>query len=155
MTDRAETTQQADGGQQAHDYAGDVSVTDAWGVLQSDPSAVMVDVRTPAEWAYVGTADLGSVGKDPVCIPWQNYPGMELNAEFEAQMESEGVAKGVPVLFLCRSGARSAAAAKAMTAAGWGPCFNIADGFEGPLDGEKHRGSTGGWKAADLPWHQK
>jgi rhodanese-related sulfurtransferase len=57
-------------------------------------------------------------------------------------------------LFFCRSGSRSLAAAKAMAAAGYRACHNVAGGFEGPLDDERHRGSADGWKAAGLPWLQ-
>jgi rhodanese-related sulfurtransferase len=58
------------------------------------------------------------------------------------------------VLLLCRSGARSRAAAIALTAAGYGPCYNVSEGFEGDRDGAAHRGSVGGWKVAGLPWAQ-
>ena len=42
----------------------------------------------------------------------------------------------------------------ALTEAGHTRCFNIADGFEGPLDDKRHRGAIGGWKAQGLPWSQ-
>jgi adenylosuccinate synthase len=32
--------------------------------------------------------------------------------------------------------------------------FNVADGFEGPVDAEGHRGTVAGWKAEGLPWRQ-
>jgi rhodanese-related sulfurtransferase len=59
-----------------------------------------------------------------------------------------------PILFICRSGGRSRAAAAALTAAGYRRCYNVAEGFEGNPDPERHRGKTGGWKAAGLPWVQ-
>jgi rhodanese-related sulfurtransferase len=58
------------------------------------------------------------------------------------------------VLFLCRSGARSRAAAVALTGLGFAKAFNVAGGFEGDPDGERHRGNINGWKAAGLPWRQ-
>jgi rhodanese-related sulfurtransferase len=79
---------------------------------------------------------------------------MQPNPEFVAALSSALSDKETPLLFLCRSGARSAAAAKAMTAAGYSTCFNVADGFEGPLDAQAKRGAAGGWKAAGLPWRQ-
>jgi rhodanese-related sulfurtransferase len=72
----------------------------------------------------------------------------------EALLESAGVERGAPLVFLCRSGARSRHAAVAMTSAGWAPCFNVSDGFEGPLDGSRRRGVLSGWKAGRLPWTQ-
>ncbi|MET0313322.1 MAG: rhodanese-like domain-containing protein, partial [Hansschlegelia sp.] len=83
---------------------------------------------------------------------------MQVDASFADKVGSEllaaGLSKDAPVFFLCRSGARSQAAAAAMAAAGWSRCFNVAGGFEGPPDGERHRGSTAGWKADGLPWSQ-
>ncbi len=83
---------------------------------------------------------------------------MKVNPNFAANLEAalreKGAARDTPVLFLCRSGARSRAAAIAMTAAGHTQCFNIADGFEGPLDEQRRRGATAGWKAQGLPWSQ-
>ena len=137
-------------------YAGDVTPAEAWRVLEANPDAVLVDVRTRAEWSFVGLADLSGLGKEPVLMEWQQFPTMAANAGFVADLSAAlGAArKAAPVLFLCRSGARSRAAAIAMTAAGFGRCFNIAGGFEGDLDGERHRGRQNGWKAAALPWAQ-
>ena len=69
-------------------------------------------------------------------------------------LRNRGVPTSAPVYFLCRSGARSRAAALAMTQAGQERCYNIADGFEGPLDDKHRRGAVEGWKAHDLPWAQ-
>ena len=79
---------------------------------------------------------------------------MQPNPDFVTALAGGVADKNTPLLFLCRSGARSAAAAKAMTAAGYSTCLNVSDGFEGPLDGEAKRGSSGGWKASGLPWRQ-
>ena len=70
------------------------------------------------------------------------------------ELQRRGADKTSPVLFLCRSGARSRHAAIALTSAGWTHCYNIADGFEGPLDGERRRGAIGGWRAKGMPWTQ-
>ncbi len=135
-------------------YAGDVTPATAWKILGERADAVLIDVRTRAEWSYVGLPDLESLARKPALVEWQTFPSMQLNAEFVATLSSALPDKAVPLLFLCRSGARSAAAAKAMTAAGYSTCLNVVDGFEGPLDSQSRRGGAGGWKAAGLPWRQ-
>lgn len=135
-------------------YAGNVMPATAWTILSENKNAVLVDVRTRAEWNYVGLPELASIGKRPVLLEWQVFPSMQQNPEFVPVLGNAVTDKDTPLLFLCRSGARSAAAAKAMTAAGFSTCFNVADGFEGPLDAEGQRGSAAGWKATGLPWRQ-
>jgi rhodanese-related sulfurtransferase len=126
-----------------------------WAALQAEPNARLVDVRTDAEWAYVGLPDLSAAGKQPVLIPWQVFPGMQVNAAFTEHMAEAGLAPDDHIYFLCRSGVRSLAAAQAAQAAGFPHAYNIADGFEGPPDGEGHRGKLAGWKADGLPWRQR
>lgn len=135
-------------------YAGDVAPATAWKILKDRKDAVLIDVRTRAEWNYVGLPDLETLGKKPALIEWQAFPSMQPNPEFVSALSGALPDKEVPLLFICRSGARSAAAAKAMTAAGYSTCLNVADGFEGPLDAQAKRGTAGGWKAAGLPWRQ-
>jgi rhodanese-related sulfurtransferase len=136
-------------------YAGDLSAQEAWDLLINDPKAQLVDVRTTAEWAFVGLPDLSAVGRQVFRVEWQMFPTMAPNPDFlGAVTAAVGADKDTPVLFLCRSGARSRAAAIALTASGYGKAFNIAGGFEGDLDAERHRGTTTGWKAQGLPWAQ-
>jgi len=135
-------------------YAGDVSPTTAWKILDENKDAILIDVRTRAEWNYVGLPDLETLAKKPALIEWQIFPSMQPNPEFVAALSGALPDKEAPLLFLCRSGVRSAAAAKAMTAAGYSTCLNVTDGFEGPLDAQAKRGAAGGWKAAGLPWRQ-
>lgn len=127
----------------------------AWEALQSNAQAQMVDVRTDAEWAYVGMPDLSAAGKQPVLIPWQLFPRMGVNELFVAQAKEAGLTPEHHIYFLCRSGVRSLAAAQAMAAAGFPHVYNILDGFEGPHDPEGHRGQMAGWKADGLPWRQR
>jgi len=138
-------------------YAGDVSPRGAWSQLAEDRGALLIDVRTEAEWNFVGIPDLSSLEKKALLVEWQHFPSAP-NTAFELQakaaLERAGYRKGAPVFFLCRSGARSRAAAIALTAEGYGPCFNISEGFEGALDAGGHRGVQGGWKASGLPWVQ-
>ncbi len=143
-----------DGRTSAEGYAGDITASEAWRLLAADPAATLIDVRTAPEWAYVGVPDLASIGKPVVRASWQAYPAMSVNPTFEDDLVAAGVDRRAPVIFLCRSGARSKAAAIAMTARGFARCFNLADGFEGPLDAAGHRGTAGGWRAAGLPWRQ-
>lgn len=136
-------------------YAGDVSVAEAWDLLSREADAQLVDVRTSAEWNFVGLPDLATLGRTVHRIEWQMFPSGTQNPDFAAQAAAAlGADKDVPVFFLCRSGARSRAAAMAMTAAGYTKAFNIAGGFEGDLDEARHRGTSNGWKAAGLPWTQ-
>ncbi len=136
-------------------YAGDVAPADAFDALARDPDAALVDVRTEPEWRFVGLPDLTMIGKQVKLVPWQTYPDGELNAAFVRECEAAGIEKGKPLYFLCRSGVRSMHAAVAMTARGYGPCYNVAQGFEGDKDVDMHRGRTGGWKVAGLPWLQE
>lgn len=141
--------------EQPEGYAGDVSVTAAWDLLQKEPRAQLVDVRTVAEWNFVGLPDLAGLSRQVHCIEWQQFPNGMTNPDFVAQASTAlGADKNTPILFLCRSGARSRAAAMAMTEVGYTKAFNVAGGFEGDLDSQRHRGKTNGWKAAGLPWKQ-
>lgn len=135
-------------------YTGDVTATAAWDALQEDQTAVLVDVRTQAEWAFVGLCNLSGVGKSPLLVSWQEFPHMQINAAFAETLIQQGIPKDSPIYFLCRSGVRSQSAASAMVAAGYSKCYNILGGFEGDVDQDGHRGVMGGWKAAGLPWQQ-
>ena len=139
-------------------YGGDISATEAYELLKKDKSSVLVDVRTKAEWAFVGAPDLSPLNKEPVFIEWQEYPSMQVNPQFGERVQALIAALGgdasTPLLFLCRSGARSQAAAIAVTAAGQLKCLNIAGGFEGGHDASRRRGAIQGWKASGLPWAQ-
>jgi len=135
-------------------YAGDISPADAWARLTSEPNVKLIDVRTQAEWVYVGLPDLSTLEKQPILVSWQVFPTMARYEAFAEQLAGQGIAKDDVLLFLCRSGVRSKAAAELMTQLGYGQCWNVSDGFEGPLDGARHRGTAQGWKSAGLPWIQ-
>ncbi len=139
-------------------YAGDISVEAAMKLLSGDGKAALVDVRTEPEWQFVGAPDLSQLGKDVIFLSWQTYPSMQVPADFASRLaeilKERGAEANTPVLFLCRSGARSRSAAMEMTRSGWGQCYNVSDGFEGPLDPEGKRGRSGGWKSSGLPWRQ-
>jgi rhodanese-related sulfurtransferase len=130
------------------DYAGDVSPQETWDLLTADPDAVLVDVRTEAEWKFVGIPDISSLGRSLYLVEWGRHDFVDQLAGALAEH-----APGAPVLFICRSGQRSVSAAIAATGAGIAPAYNVLDGFEGPLDQHGHRGGTG-WRALGLPWRQ-
>lgn len=134
-------------------YAGDITPEEAWTLLTDVPEAVLVDCRTEAEWRFVGVPDLATLGRDVVFIEWNRTDGTTNETFVDDLVEKVGAAPDRPVVFLCRSGNRSIAAAKAATAAGIAPSYNILDGFEGDLDQHRHRGGSG-WKAVGLPWRQ-
>lgn len=139
-------------------YAGDATPGESLDALMRDASAQLVDVRTTAEWAYVGSPDLSGASRDAIRIEWQVFPSMTVNPDFVENLRRELAARAVaadaPLYFLCRSGVRSRAAAIAVTAAGFPRCYNVAGGFEGPHDAERRRGTKAGWKAEGLPWVQ-
>ncbi|PBC44458.1 rhodanese-like domain-containing protein [Rhodococcus sp. ACPA4] len=137
-------------------YAGDLTPEQAWELLRENPEAVLVDVRTDAEWKYVGIPDVTSLGNSAVQIEWVSYPNGARNDNFVDELKESGVVpgSGKPVIFLCRSGQRSIGAAESATAAGIGPSYNVLDGFEGGLDADGHRGVVG-WRAVGLPWRQQ
>ena len=137
-------------GEPAEGYAGDITPQQAWDLLEQDPGAVLVDVRTAAEWRAIGVPVLDSLGKRTVLAQWVLADGRP-NPSFLAELEDAGVRAGRPVVFLCRSGQRSIGAARLATAAGIGPSYNVLEGFEGAPgpDGVRDRE---GWKIRGLPW---
>ena len=135
-------------------YAGDIFPADAWSMLLRDPNAILIDTRTEAEFCYVGGPDLSGLPNPFHRICWKIFPDMARNPHFEDAVRDVAPDPTVPILFLCRSGVRSAAAATALSALGYENCFNIAEGFEGDKDGKGHRGTVNGWKVRGLPWVQ-
>lgn len=132
-----------------------ISALQAWAVLQADKDALLIDVRTNAEWAFVGIPDLSTLGRSVVLVEWQRYPEMRVNPAFCDELHRYvGAQYTTPLLFMCRSGGQSHAAALAMAARGFERCMNIADGFEGDLSPQRRRGAINGWRAAGLPWVQ-
>lgn len=128
--------------------------------LAEDENSALVDVRTRAEWAYVGLPDISATGRPFFAVEWLSFGAQAPNPAFVGQLvdQAGGQLPG-RVFFICRSGARSLAAARAvaqaMEAAGQPVhCTNVREGFEGDLDGDRHRGRVNGWKARGLPWVQ-
>ncbi|WP_323120628.1 rhodanese-like domain-containing protein [Burkholderia alba] len=130
-------------------YAGALSPAESFELLQLDPSARLVDVRTRAELDWVGRPLVGD--GQYLHIEWTRYPGGVPNPDFIAQLRS-AVAADTPVLFLCRSAARSKLAAVAAAQAGFARAFDLLEGFEGAKDAHGHRKTVEGWCHHKLPW---
>lgn len=128
-------------------YSGALTPAEAYEVWRNAPGAKLIDVRTRAEWDYVGRIP-GAVE-----IEWLSYPGNQRNPAFMAELAGNAD-KAAPVLFICRSGGRSHHAAMLAAQAGYSASYNVLEGFEGDRDVHGHRNTTGGWRAAGLPWTQ-
>lgn len=140
-------------------FAGHVDPESTWRVLQKDAGAYLVDVRSEAEWAFVGAPDLASLGKRVWTIAWKSFPGMVANQSFyEDLAEKIGESGATAIYFICRSGGRSHEAAVGgvdrLRPPGTLALYNVAEGFEGDLDDDSRRGRVNGWKARGLPWRQ-
>lgn len=133
-------------------FKGNISPQDAWSALSTTREAILIDVRTSAEWAFIGGPDVASIDKSVLQIEWQHFPGMGHNETFVDDVQTAGVSHTQPIYLICRSGVRSKHAAEALAENGY-TTFNIADGFEGQLGADGHRG-VGGWCAVGLPWKQ-
>ena len=137
----------------------DVDANDVWDRLRDNPSAMLIDVRTPAEWALVGRPDLSSMNKSVVFVEWVQMSNQAIGTQFletlSGTLNQSGFGQDAELFFICRSGVRSKQAAMAFSAHGYNACFNVADGFEGRLDDNQHRGRMAGWKVANLPWIQQ
>ena len=129
-------------------YAGALLPAEAHSLMQQVPASKLVDVRTQAEWDYVGHVP------ESVLIEWNTYPSGQRNQAFLEQLQAWIAKSDAPVMFICRSGARSHHAAQAATQAGYPNSYNILEGFEGDKDAHGHRGTVGGWRFAGLPWIQ-
>lgn len=128
-------------------YDGALTPAEAYRLWQLAPGARLVDVRTSAELSWVGRVP------NAVEIEWQDWPGGHPNPAFVTQLRTQ-VDPQALVMFLCRSGARSDAAARAAKAAGYTNCYNVLEGFEGDRDANAQRNRVGGWRHAGLPWQQ-
>lgn len=136
------------------------SPAQTWDALSSDPTAQLVDVRTKPEWSFVGLPDLSELDREPILLEWRMFPHMGVNERFaDMLLDHLGDAPPRQIFFICRSGARSMEAAHAVASAGMSRglslrCVNVAEGFEGDLNPDRHRGKHNGWKARGLAWKQ-
>ena len=128
-------------------YQGELTPQEASDLLRLAPGARLVDVRTRAEWDWIGRVP-GAIE-----IEWQTYPGGVPNSHFITELK-RAIGTEFLLLFMCRSGGRSNAAAKAASEAGYPDCYNVLEGFEGDKNDQGRRNNIGGWRKAGLPWIQ-
>jgi rhodanese-related sulfurtransferase len=134
----------------------EISSQQAWEILEGDPQAVLLDVRTTMEYEYVGHP------LNAMHIPWMDAPDWSIDTGFVDKVRetlvkrtgSDQDLESTVILAICRSGKRSQAAAEELACHGFNHLYNIEDGFEGDMDSNKHRNTINGWRAADLPWEQ-
>ncbi len=135
---------------------GSLSPQEAWQMMESDPRTTLIDIRSTMEYLFVGHP------KGAVHIPWIDEPDWTVDPSFVRHVrelmlgglvcdEGEGCAK---IILICRSGKRSKEAGRALLDAGLTSIYHVDEGFEGDLDEEHHRSTTGGWRFHDLPWEQ-
>lgn len=128
-------------------YAGGVSPTTAWALVQNG-QALLVDVRTTEERKFVGHVP-GSLH-----VAWATGTALMRNPRFVRELEAKLAPHGgkeAVVLLLCRSGKRSVLAAEAAAAVGFSHVFNILEGFEGEIDATQQHGKDDGWRYQGLP----
>ncbi len=141
-------------GRSISDSVQEVSPRQAFEAVTADPQALLVDVRSAAEWCFVGLPAVAGL----ITVEWQSFPAQSQNPDFlkqvAAAIRDRGGDQSARLYMICRSGARSRAAAMALNAAGF-HAVNVAEGFEGDLDPSSgRRGLFNGWKYASLPWRQ-
>ncbi len=134
----------------------DLSPQEAWDLLQSDPRAVLLDIRSTMEFLFVGHP------KGAVHLAWIDEPDWEVNPHFVTEARklmlggkiSDREGGSAPIILICRSGKRSKEAGKALIEAGFSDVYDVNEGFEGDLDEHHQRGTLGGWRYHKLPWTQ-
>ncbi|EIJ43004.1 Rhodanese-related sulfurtransferase [Beggiatoa alba B18LD] len=138
-----------------------ITPKDAWQLLEDNPKAILIDVRSEMEYLWIGHP------KGAIHIPWIDEPDWIVNPHFAAEVrklllggiitdheDSAHPIDSVPLLLICRSGNRSLEAGKELVKHGFTNVYNVVEGFEGALDHEHHRGTLGGWRFHGLPWEQ-
>lgn len=133
-----------------------ISSTAAYELVQSDPRALLVDVRSNMEFLFIGHP------VDAISIPWIDEPDWVINPNFASEvrklilggLDHDSAGHNVPILLICRSGKRSLEAGKLLLSEGFHDVYNIEDGFEGELDDNHHRSTLAGWRFEGLPWNQ-
>ena len=121
--------------------------------LQSNSQALFVDVRSKAEYKYVGYPE------NSILIPWIDDPDWEPNPGVFSDLvmqELDGRENllNTEIILICRSGFRSNEALKCLANKGFTQVSHVASGFEGDLDENDHRGNLNGWRHDGMPWSQ-
>ena len=134
----------------------DIGPREAWELLQEDPRALLVDIRSNIEFLFVGHP-IGAVH-----IPWIDEPDWDINPHFVTDIRKlilgglshDEPRASAPIILICRSGKRSLEAGRVLLASGFQEIYHVDEGFEGDLDEHHHRSSRGGWRYHGLPWEQ-
>ena len=129
---------------------------EAHDLLQKDPRAVLIDVRSEMEFLFIGHP-CGAIH-----VAWIDEPDWDINPNFVKQVRQvmlgglshKADVSSAPVLLICRSGKRSLEAGEKLIEVGFPEVYNVLEGFEGELDDHHHRSSLGGWRFHGLPWEQ-
>jgi rhodanese-related sulfurtransferase len=116
--------------------------------LVGKPGVHLVDVRTEAEFAFVGHP-VGAVNVPLMRFDPKTY-GMAPNPKFLEEIRAR-FSPDDTLLMICRSGSRSGKAAKLLAEAGYRKSFNVMEGVEGDPDADGHR-TVNGWKVRGLPY---
>ena len=121
--------------------------------LQNNPQALFVDVRSKAEYKYVGYPE------NSILIPWIDDPDWEPNPEAFSdlvmqELDGRENLSDTEIILICRSGFRSNEALKCLENKGFTQVSHVASGFEGDLDENDHRGNLNGWRHDGMPWSQ-
>ncbi len=127
-----------------------ISALDAFRLLERDPHTVLLDVRTPAEWDFVGVPLVDHY----LQVEWRIYPEMAINPDFLQEVKAAGIAPEQPLVVMCKMGGRSREAASFLVRNGFLQVYDMTDGFEGAPNDYGHRRCVNGWVAAGLPWLQ-
>lgn len=134
----------------------DINSLESWKILEENENSLLIDVRTTSEFRFNGIADLSTINKNTILIPWKDYPTLQVDPQFNEKLQKvlqekfpEKDNAEVQLLFICAGGIRSLEAARSMAQIGY-QCYNIKDGFEGQIDQYNRKN---GWKN-HLPWKQ-
>ena len=132
-----------------------ITPIEAQKLLEENPSAVLIDVRSAMEFLFVGHP------KGAVHVAWIDEPDWKVDSAFSSHVrqvmlgglncDDDGC---TPVVLICRSGKRSHEAGETLLKEGFNDVYNVLEGFEGELDDDHHRSTLGGWRFHNLPWEQ-
>ncbi|WP_319380458.1 rhodanese-like domain-containing protein [Thiomicrorhabdus sp.] len=122
--------------------------------MKEDDSVILVDVRTPAEWQFVGYTPMAQImipsvffkydGVDDKKPRYRSVLNEKFISEFEEKLFDLDADKNTPFVVMCRSGAtRAQPAAKMLDQYGYKNVYIMTDGFEG---GKMKDGDKQGWR---------
>lgn len=134
----------------------EVNPVEAFKILEQQPVATLIDVRSTMEYEFVGHP------LNAIHMPLKEPPGWDTFPDFVDKIRASlaehppiGVSiEDRPLLMLCRSGARSRQAGEMLIKDGFTNVYNVLEGFEGDKDDDGHRNSVNGWRFHGLPWEQ-